>query len=616
MSQSDRGRGASRLYACLSCGKAFSDASNLQRHARSQHGGGAHACGACGKSFATPSGLKQHQHIHSSVKPFRCEVCLKAYTQFSNLCRHKRHHALCRIQIKCQHCSLPFSTVASLAKHRRHCKSWPSHYSSLSPGGWLYVNGKVPQNDSSPTRLNNYVKESDPNKNKISEPEINIRKISSEVTSAFSSPYNRDNDSQEESMFAFNRQNSPKQASTCPESAAMPPIFASNGLLDVQPPNPDDVEMPFDLSRNKNKIPSEDLPEYQSKMNGTETSDEPLDLRMDNKKGQSKQPLPPESENTFSSSKRESQESPRPSSNSPLPMMMAYPRPVHPMFIESMYRMHQEKLALSLLGNQDRLVNSFPNPRYPSFLGPLLNANGSFQLMRSQLEKMNKQPTVDPISAQQHLHKSKERYSCKFCGKIFPRSANLTRHLRTHTGEQPYKCKYCERSFSISSNLQRHVRNIHNKEKPFKCPLCDRCFGQQTNLDRHLKKHDADGPTILDASAAAKAVAMADDMPGDDTSYFDEIRNFIGKVITEQSPKLRNLGSSDGSSESSLSICSQPKATWDRQANGSCSPRSSPGGESSPKKQLTDMSEDSEPENTPSYDMLPNVMIKTEVAKD
>jgi hypothetical protein len=35
----------------------------------------------------------------------------------------------------------------------------------------------------------------------------------------------------------------------------------------------------------------------------------------------------------------------------------------------------------------------------------------------------------------------REKYTCKFCGKVFPRSANLTRHLRTHTGEQPYKCR-------------------------------------------------------------------------------------------------------------------------------------------------------------------------------
>lgn len=219
---------------------------------------------------------------------------------------------------------------------------------------------------------------------------------------------------------------------------------------------------------------------------------------------------------------------------------MAYPRPIHPMFLEAMYRPGG---FAGFAGPGDRLLGPPPPPFGPPrafpFLGPLLGANGanrnSFDLLRAPLPNFATNKYQDVLMGGNHGGKLKDRYACKFCGKVFPRSANLTRHLRTHTGEQPYKCKYCERSFSISSNLQRHVRNIHNKEKPFKCTLCDRCFGQQTNLDRHLKKHEADesgmGP-IADSPGSSNETERED-------AYFDEIRSFMGKVTySGQDPYL------------------------------------------------------------------------------
>ncbi|XP_039259975.2 uncharacterized protein LOC120336371 [Styela clava] len=139
-----------------------------------------------------------------------------------------------------------------------------------------------------------------------------------------------------------------------------------------------------------------------------------------------------------------------------------------------------------------------------------------------------------PFASAEKKRFERERYVCKYCSKVFPRSANLTRHLRTHTGEQPYSCKYCDRSFSISSNLQRHVRNIHNKERPYSCQFCRRAFGQQTNLERHVRKH-------LERSEILTKVGCTDENYKDNHNLADDTKEkFVGPALCKKNSEVAN----------------------------------------------------------------------------
>ncbi|XP_053653269.1 MDS1 and EVI1 complex locus protein EVI1-A-like [Cherax quadricarinatus] len=272
---------------------------------------------------------------------------------------------------------------------------------------------------------------------------------------------------------------------------------------------------------------------------------------------------------------------PQPPRETPVKLPLVYPRPLHPAAILDMYRTLDRSAFMT--------GNCMPTARYPLFtslfphtsLPPVTMAPAprtvGLEFFKTHLPGAARsysdlpRPYTDLLTPQV-IRTAKDRYTCKFCGKVFPRSANLTRHLRTHTGEQPYKCKYCERSFSISSNLQRHVRNIHNKEKPFKCPLCDRCFGQQTNLDRHLKKHEEEGlnppdsPEAPDSSSSSITVETISDIDVGDNRVEsaseehtkEEIITLTTPLPADVSDTERRITETDDAKDSATAVVNEP----------------------------------------------------------
>ena len=419
-----------------------------------------HTCADCGKSFATSSGLKQHQHIHKTVKPFQCEVCMKAYTQFSNLCRHKRMHLDCRQGTKCSNCSKVFASKAAFLKHHELCVLTPTtacksheslHFDTMRSHmdrHKLYLDSRV----FSLIREQNLIKNHQLYRRENFSPD-QLLKPSNQNSQNFNHrhPYRSSLDHSRKLNHSIEKilekrtddtLNSTPFASLCDFNSVFVRSISMRNMLHKW------------LSKQASHLPA------------------PIQLRNESNNRSLNEDL---------------------KDRSVVASIASYPEKMYQarsIFFSSVANNHCSMSSRKFTALCDDSLQVCDDPSEKNFdsvhcISRFIDTTTKFiedQSIEHKLSPiLNSQPPI--------RFKSRNRYCCRFCAKLFPRSANLTRHLRTHTGEQPYKCSFCERSFSISSNLQRHVRNIHHKEKPFMCLQCGKCFGQQTNLERHNKKH-------------------------------------------------------------------------------------------------------------------------------
>ncbi|XP_052543056.1 histone-lysine N-methyltransferase MECOM isoform X9 [Tympanuchus pallidicinctus] len=453
-------------------------------------------CKECDQVFPDLQSLEKHMLSHSEEREYKCDQCPKAFNWKSNLIRHQMSHDSGK-HYECENCAKVFTDPSNLQRHIRSQHVGARAHACPECGKTFATSSGLKQHKHIHSSVKPFISFS---QSMYPFPDRDLRPLPLKV-----------------------EPQSPSELKKIPKGSS---------------------ESPFDLTtKRKEEKPVTPIPSKPAAPPAA-SQDQPLDLSMGSRsRASGTKQAEPRKNHVFGEKKGGDLEQRKTSEAS-----LQHARPT-PFFMDPIYRVEKRKLTDPLEALKEKYLRPSPGFLFHPQMSAIENMAEkleSFSALKPEANEMiQSMPSMfnfrAPPSAlpETLLRKGKERYTCRYCGKIFPRSANLTRHLRTHTGEQPYRCKYCDRSFSISSNLQRHVRNIHNKEKPFKCHLCDRCFGQQTNLDRHLKKHEngnmSGTATSSPHSELESTGAILDDK---EDSYFTEIRNFIGNSNhNNQSPR-------------------------------------------------------------------------------
>jgi len=104
------------------------------------------------------------------------------------------------------------------------------------------------------------------------------------------------------------------------------------------------------------------------------------------------------------------------------------------------------------------------------------------------------------------------KYSCKDCGKKFRKMDALELHEKTdHGGFKPHACPQCDKCFRLKDKLKLHIMVIHEKRKPFPCPKCEKSFRTKYHLKIHdVSQHIQGGDNSIGCSQCKRKFADRD----------------------------------------------------------------------------------------------------------
>lgn len=410
---------------------------------------------------------------------------MKRYTQFSNLCRHKRTQANCRQATKCPTCDQSFFTCASLAKHRRYCVASisftslctflpSSQVSTTSEMSLAHTDGPIashllPSSSSSPSHCGDTTPSVTSSLSADSNQTIDTMlpssthehqwpvKVEDKVIShgtrirstSFKRPWTDDGQQIDEGTLPSHEDLNDVAMDGHHQLSPRNLILVPSPCLSLLPPR-DSTNSRTGASKSKMRrltstqhlsFPTSAV-DFYGNTDDVGCQDEPLDLTVRRTVG--------DVIISHSNYKTHSSTEIFDINQNTTQFQSLMPPVILP------------QLATHCKATRDKEISvdrAHPRPAHIHAVSPV--CPDSFSLFVEQMSRPSWDTEVDVTAVSEDVVdsaaaaadcKHRVRYACHFCSKVFPRSANCLRHLRTHTGEQPFKCPHCHRLFRYDNH--------------------------------------------------------------------------------------------------------------------------------------------------------------------